>query len=208
MTARTSSTPIYSEIARESFYKILALEPQKLAIEANLASVVIPDERLLLEHKISNIDIELAKLASVTIVFTMISVEAYIYDYAARNYSDSFIKKYIDKLDPISKWVIVPKLITGKELSRRGEWFQLFRNLIRERNSIIHSKSSEAPYTNEDFQKYADKQKESRASFFKKAKEAIDLLDILPNEIGNLDEEEKFWAESYFSKPTTTLEEK
>lgn len=208
MTARTSSISIYSEIARESFNKFVALEPKKRIIEARLASAVIPDEKILLEYELMNVEAELAKLASITIVFAMISVEAHIYDYAARHFTDSFVKKYIDKLDPISKWVIVPKLITGKELPRGGEWFQLLKNLVRERNSIIHSKSSEGPYTTEDFHKYSAKQKEVRTELFKKIKEAIDLLDLLPTEIGKLDSEEIFWAESHLSKPSITLEEK
>lgn len=148
----------------------MALEPKKRTIEASLLNVIIPDEKMPLEFELMNIDIELAKLASITIVFAMISVEAYVYDYAARHLKDSFVKKYIDKLDPLSKWVIVPKLITGKELPRGGEWFQLLKNLVRERNSIIHSKSSEAPYTIEDFNKYAERQKEAQTGFFQKSK--------------------------------------
>jgi hypothetical protein len=208
MTARISSISIYSEIARESFDKFVALEPQKRTIEASLAGIIPPDEKMPLEYELMNVDIELAKLASITIVFATISVEAYIYDYAARHFTDSFVKKYIDKLDPISKWVIVPKLVTGKELSRGGEWFQLLKNLVRERNTIIHSKSSEAPITTEEFYKYAEKRKETQANFFEKIKGAIDLLDILPTEMGRLDSEEMYWARIYLSKPSTTLEEK
>lgn len=208
MTARTSSIPIYSEIARESFDKIVALEPQKQSLEANLESVIHPDEKMAIEFELMNIDNELAKLASITIVFTTIAIEAHIYDYAARHLSDSFAKKYIDKLDLASKWVIIPKLITGKELPRGGEWYQLLKNLIRERNSIIHSKSSDAPYTHKEFQRYLEKRKEAQATFFNKVQEAIELLDMLPTEIGKIDSEEMYWAKVHLSKSSTTLEEK
>jgi hypothetical protein len=161
-----------------------------------------------LEFELMNIDKELSKLASVIIVFATIAVEAHVYDYAARHFSDSFVKKYIDKLDLISKWVIIPKLITGKELPRGGECFQLLKNLVRERNSIIHSKSSDAPFTPKEFQRYAEKRKEDQVAFSNRVKEAIDLLDMLPAEIGKIDSEEMYWAEIHLSKPSITLEEK
>lgn len=208
MTARTSSIHIYSEIARESFEKIMALEPQKRTIETNLTNAANPDEKMLLEYELMTVDIELAKIASITIVFAMIAIEAYIYDYAARHFTDSFVKKYIDKLDPISKWVIIPKLVTGKELSRGGEWFKLLKDLVRERNSIIHSKSSQPPSKAEEARKYLKAIDEEHHRVIHKARNAIKLLDVLAIEIGNLDAEEVIWAESYLSKPSTTLEEK
>ena len=187
---------------------MVALEPQKRTIEVRLAGAVISDEKIPLEFELMNIDIELAKLGSITIVFTMISVEAYIYDYAARHFTDSFVKKYIDKLDPISKWVIVPKLVTGKELSRGGEWFKLLKDLVRERNSIIHSKSSQPPSAAREARKYLKVIEEEHHRVIHKARNAIKLLDALATEIGNLDSEEAIWVESYLLKPSTTLEEK
>ena len=179
-----------------------------MAIEANLGDASYAGDQVALEFELININKELAKLVSITIVFTTIAAESYIYDIAARHLSDSFVKKHIDKLDLISKWVIIPKLITGKELSRGGEWFQLLKNLVRERNSIIHSKTSELPYTTEEFQRYLEKRNDDQAAFLRKAKEAIDLLDRFLIEIGKIDHEELYWAEIYFSNQSKTLEEK
>lgn len=208
MTVRTSSIPFYSEIARESFDKIVALEPRKRALEADLKNANLLDDKTALEFNLMSIDNELVKLASITIVFATIAIEAHIYDFAARHLSDSFVKKYVDKLDLVSKWVIIPKLITGKELPRGGEWFQLLKNLVRERNSIIHSKTSDAPYTIKEVQKYLEKRNEDQVAFFNKVREAIDLLDTLPVEIGKIDSDEMYWAEINLSKPSKTLEEK
>ncbi len=211
MAARTSSIPVYSEIARESFSKLAGLEPRIKTLHDNLAQLESPNDmaQLELKYEIMLLEIEAAKLASVTIVFTTISAEAYIYDYAARHLSDSYVKNYLDRLDPISKWVIIPRLVTGKELKHGGKWFKLRKDLIRDRNSVIHSKSSQppSPSNREGSQKYFEKLEEDH-QMIEKARKAIELLDTRVAEIGALDPEEAIWAENYLSKPFPTLEEK
>ena len=49
-----------------------------------------------------------------TVVFLHLFLKAVIYDYGAINTSDSYMKKYIDKLEFLSKWVVIPKLVTGQ----------------------------------------------------------------------------------------------
>jgi len=210
MAARTSSIPLYSEIARESFYELASLEPRIKDLRDDLAHLESPSDKAHLEYEIMPLEIEAAKLASVTIIFTTISLEAYIYDYAARHLSDSYVKKYLDRLDPISKWVIIPRLVTGTEFKHGGKWLQLLKDLIRERNSVIHSKSSQppSPFDREETQKYFKKLEEDHHQMIEKARKAIELLDALVAEIGALDPEEAIWAESYLSKPFPTLEEK
>lgn len=210
MAARTSSIPLYSEIARESFYELAGLEPRIKTLRDNLAHLESPNDKAQLEYEIMPLEIEAAKLASVTMIFTTISLEAYIYDYAARHFSDSYVKKYLDRLDPVSKWVIIPRLVTGKELKHGGKWLQLLKDLIRERNFVIHSKSSQppSPSNREEVRKYIEKLEEDHHRMIGKARNAIELLDTLVAEIGALDPEEAIWAESYLSKPFPTLEEK
>ena len=80
-----------------------------------------------------------------SIVFSAMCLEAFIYDYAANNFTDTYAKKYLDKLDIASKWVIIPKMITGKDFPTDSQAFQDLQRLIKERNNIVHSKSTHKP---------------------------------------------------------------
>ena len=82
------------------------------------------------------------KCALITICFSAKCVEAFIYDYAARHTSDSYAQKYLDKLDLAGKWVVAPRLVTGKEFPRDSNAFDSLKFLIKTRNKLVHFKSS------------------------------------------------------------------
>ncbi len=67
------------------------------------------------------------------------TLEAYIYDYAVRRLSKE-LAEYADKLDVLGKWLIIPRLVTGKEIPRGERAFQLLQKLIANRNKIVHHK--------------------------------------------------------------------
>ena len=108
-------TGIYVEIARESLEYCLKCEMKVKSLEEEKLTSKTEDELALLDYRESLIRWEQGKHSIVTVVFSAMAVEAYIYDYAARNLSDSFVKKYLDKLDLVSKWVVIPLIVTGKE---------------------------------------------------------------------------------------------
>lgn len=83
----------------------------------------------------------LAKEVIKMIVFIPIFLEAYIYDLAAIVLGDTYAKRFLDKLDLISKWIIIPKLITQKELDRSKAYFSTFRALVSARNQLVHHKT-------------------------------------------------------------------
>jgi hypothetical protein len=74
-------------------------------------------------------------------LFAAMCLEAFIYDYAATNFSDTYASKYLDKLDLVSKWVVIPKLVLGLEFPRDGKEFSYIRNIKRKRDKLVHSKS-------------------------------------------------------------------
>jgi hypothetical protein len=84
--------------------------------------------------------IEAGDQVVVAIVFCAMSAEAEIFAYASRNLSASFAKTYLDKLDVISKWVLIPKLVAGKEIAKSTKAFQIFKEMIKQRNAYVHAK--------------------------------------------------------------------
>jgi len=58
----------------------------------------------------------MGQLAIVVIIFSVSSLEAYINHYAISRLSKNYLKNYLDKLDLLSKWIVIPRIITGKQL--------------------------------------------------------------------------------------------
>lgn len=76
-----------------------------------------------------------------TIVFSGMACEAAVYDLAAIQLGDNYTNQYLEKLDLLSKWIIIPSLICGKKLEEHGPAINSLRTLIRTRNTLVHSKS-------------------------------------------------------------------
>lgn len=75
------------------------------------------------------------------LVFLAMYCEAYIWDLAASILGDSYAKRYLDKLDPFGKWVVIPKLLFGKEIDTAHHGMGALKELILWRNDLVHSKS-------------------------------------------------------------------
>ena len=105
----------------------------------------------------------------------------------------------LDKLDTLSKWIIVPKLITGRELPRQQKWFELLKKLIKARNSIIHHKSSDAPTFSTDMQQYIKKQEANSGLLDEAARQSAMLLNLLADKIAEIDPQESVWVNAYLT---------
>jgi len=91
-----------------------------------------------------------------TIVFGAMCLEAFIYDYAAHNVSDTYAKRYLDKLDLVSKWVVIPKLVTGKNFPTDGQAFERLKKLATARNELLHHKSRPMPSNDKELETLMD----------------------------------------------------
>jgi hypothetical protein len=196
--ARSSSIGTFSTIVRENYQKLLVIESQQEAIQERLDKSDT-DENKLAEFELLRLENEAWNCAVIVIVFSAIAIEAYIFDYAARNLSDAYVQNYLDKLDPLSKWVVIPQLVTGKELPRGQRWFELTKRLIQQRNSIIHYKSSSPPSKYDDAIAYYKKLQHNSGQIYSAAKEALELFDLLMDGMKNIDPKEIVWIDSYLA---------
>lgn len=102
---------IYTKIASENRdFSLMKLQ------EARKVSSVNEHVSLVLEGR---------KYAIVAIVFSAFTLEAYINNYAARK----GLKRHLDSLSFLEKWVEIPKLSTGKEFSKDQQCYSLLEEL-------------------------------------------------------------------------------
>ncbi len=81
------------------------------------------------------------RLALIVVIFCGTSLEAYINYYGIRKLSKNYFSTYLDKLDLFSKWVVIPRIITGTQLDVGSKPLQDLAWLIALRNKLVHYKS-------------------------------------------------------------------
>jgi len=79
--------------------------------------------------------------ATIVVVYTVIALECYIFNYAARRLGEGFCKKHVDSMNLHTKWLVVPKLVTDKGIPPDHNGIELLQKLIGARNSVIHAKA-------------------------------------------------------------------
>ncbi|MFZ2148161.1 MAG: hypothetical protein WAV28_13160 [Sedimentisphaerales bacterium] len=107
--------------------------------------------------ELNNVAAELNHHSASTVVFAALFLEAFIYDYAAANFSDTYTENYLDKLSLVSKWVVIPKLVTGKNFPTEGQAFEHLVKLHKARNSLVHYKSGPLPDNVEELERVFEK---------------------------------------------------
>jgi hypothetical protein len=144
--------------------------------------------------EIDPIEIEIGSSCITIIVMCALAAEGYIYDYAARNLSDSYAD-VIDKLDAVGKWVVIPQLVTGQKFPKDGKAYQLLKQLVSDRNYLAHPKSAPSFVYNEkkndwDVSGKALRMHEFSTSLLDKAQSALSALDELALVMEKLDPNE------------------
>jgi hypothetical protein len=80
------------------------------------------------------------KCAVQSIVFSAMCLEAFIYGYSVKNLGKSYTNMHIERLGIESKFILVPRLVTGKEIDKSGQAYEGLKRLVKDRNKIVHFK--------------------------------------------------------------------
>lgn len=123
---------------------------------------------------------KLNKAEVVAITFAAMCLEAYIWDYAACNKSQNYTKDYLEKLDFVAKWVVIPELICGSRIENPS-LLSLLGKLRKARNNIVHSKSKPTPNNLDEFRKALNKKREI------KGEDAFNVIRLLLEELDKID---------------------
>lgn len=77
------------------------------------------------------------------VVASAMCFEAAIYDLAARCLGDRYVRENLERLSVVAKWVVIPRLVCGIEISKDRLPFKTFKRVVAERNRLVHWKSEE-----------------------------------------------------------------
>ncbi|CAD0261273.1 hypothetical protein HBO43_27205 [Pseudomonas veronii] len=78
-----------------------------------------------------------------TIVFSAMALEAAAFEFATIQLGERLAKTYLDKLDVVGKWLVIPRLVCGRSLHEDGPAINGLKSLVRARNALVHHKSKE-----------------------------------------------------------------
>jgi len=150
MTKKNSDISMWRiGVAHGTFLRISLKHYNKYCLNIELLKTA-SDDSLVGDTGLTQYDLieeELYENFTCIITFLALFMESYIYDYGARQLGDRYVLSHLDQLDLLSKWVIIPKIITGKEINKSQHCFEYFKRLIQLRNKIVHWKSSEGSHS-------------------------------------------------------------
>jgi hypothetical protein len=173
--------------------------------EKEIASILANESESLISKKLKvfNPQREMAKCAASVVIFAAFFLEAWIYEYAVRKFSKSFFDNHLDRLRPTSKWLIVTRLVTGRDFPTDSQAFEHLKSLYNARNDLVHPKPSAQP---EDTGESLEKEEKEREQLIKNAheayqtcKEAILELDKVENN-GKPSEWSKYFEALFFGE--------
>ena len=140
MKAEFSYHSEYFDIALEHYneIKILQKELDEITRKSKEAGKSSSDE---IVDLIARKNDRIGYLALIVVVFSALWIEAFINDYAIGRLSKNYFKKYLDKLDVLSKWIVIPRITTGTQLDPGSKALQDLDWLTELRNKLVHYKS-------------------------------------------------------------------
>lgn len=128
----------YFKLVTDTYLKIEKLKREHDQYQSSLKGKDISDDDV--DFLASRND-AIGELALIVVVFAAFTLEAYINHYGISRLSRNYFSKYIDKLDLPAKWLVIPRVVTGKKLDPGSVAMQDLSWLITLRNRLAHFKS-------------------------------------------------------------------
>ena len=168
----------FFHIAIDTYKEIVKLEKEHSELQEGLSELKKSSDDL--TDKLAEKNDRIGRLTLIVVIFCATSLEAYINDYAINHLSKNYLKTYLDKLDLLSKWVVIPRITTGTQLDPGSSALQDLSWLITLRNKLVHYKSRKIEI---------DDIKETDFLWGDDAKRAIETVKNLAQELKKIDDD-------------------
>jgi hypothetical protein len=121
------------------------------------------------------------------IVFSAMTIEAFLFDISAIEFGDDFANNHLDKLSPLDKWAIIKMIIDKEYIQKDKEIYGLLTELFRTRNYLVHSKTVDFPFNEngidiDKYQKILEKNRKYSIDIIK----AVKVLFLFNKEVQEL----------------------
>jgi hypothetical protein len=128
----------YFKLVADSYSKIEELKREHDQFQISLKRKEVSDDDI--DFLASRND-TIGELALIVIVFSAFTLEAFINHHGISRLSRNYFSKYLDKLDLLAKWLVIPRVVTGKKLNPGSAAMQDLSWLVSLRNRLAHFKS-------------------------------------------------------------------
>ena len=125
----------FFHVAVDSYKQIVKLEEELNELQVNTSKAEKSSDDFV--DKVADKNDRIGRFSLIVVIFCATSLEAYINHYAISNLSKNYLKTYLDKLDLLSKWVVIPRIITEKQLDAGSKGLQDLAWLITLRNKFV-----------------------------------------------------------------------
>lgn len=136
---------IYFDIVAQTYRNLInfekTYEEHKYIIERKIGDDRPTEEDVNKIIYINDILGSINNASTIIIVFSAFILEAYIWDYAITYLKESYVKEHLERLNIISKWVLILKLVNNYDFDKSDNNYRLFKKLIDVRNEYAHSKT-------------------------------------------------------------------
>jgi len=166
----------FFHVAVDTYREIIKLEKEHDKLQASMSKSEKSSNKFV--DMVAEKNDRIGRLALIVIVFCATSLEAYINDYAINHLSKNYLKTYLDKLDLLSKWIVIPRITTGIQLDAGVRPIQDLSWLISLRNKLVHYKSRKVSI---------DEIKSTDFLWADDAKRAIETVKNLAQELKKID---------------------
>jgi len=129
----------FFHIAIDTYKEIVKLEKEHSELQVNTSESEKSSRNFV--YKVAEKNDRIGLLVLIVVVFCATSLEAYINHYAISHLSKNYLKTYLDKLDLLSKWIVIPRITTGTQLDAGSRPLKDLSWLITLRNKLVHYKS-------------------------------------------------------------------
>ena len=128
----------YFRLVMDSYSKIQELKREHDEFQHSLRGKKISDDDV---DVLASKNDAIGQLALIVIVFSALTLEAYINHYGINCLSRNYFSNYLDKLDLLAKWLVIPRVVTGQKLDPGSNAMQDLSWLVSLRNRLVHFKS-------------------------------------------------------------------
>jgi len=91
--------------------------------------------------KILSISSQIGECRVISIIFSALCLEAFINHYAINKFPRPFFDKYLEKLPIKTKWILIPRLVTGDSFGMGSKPIAELKKLFNLRDKLVHFKT-------------------------------------------------------------------